>query len=112
MHQAKTITPNGLATPCNPLNGKFFTLPELQKIVGGYIEIVRPPSRSGAVLVINENGKLDGLPLNQTASWMWQEACDPGSPRAEDPIVGTVLLCHASQLLSDEDEDEDEDEAD
>lgn len=96
--KAKIIYPNNTFVETNPKNSKFFTLEELQKIVGGYIEIIRPPSKNGAILVINEEGKLNNLPVNKLASEMWQENCSKGSERALDYVVGNVLLCHESQL--------------
>jgi hypothetical protein len=36
----------------------------MQELVGGYIEVLHP-FRGSVVLVCNENGKLDGLPLNR-----------------------------------------------
>lgn len=38
------------------------TLEELQRIVGGFIETIRFDEQS--VLIVNEEGKLRGLPLN------------------------------------------------
>lgn len=41
-------------------------LEDLQKEVGGYIETVYPFQEEDAVLICNEEGKLDGLPLNRS----------------------------------------------
>lgn len=49
----------------------------MQDIVGGMIECV--PLGGNKLLVVNEEGKLDGLPLN----FIWHN----------DQIVGTVLVC-------------------
>jgi hypothetical protein len=46
-----------------PANGLYFTLAEMQKYVGGLIEII-PLDREGLedkLLVVNEEGKLTGL---------------------------------------------------
>lgn len=61
-----------------PDNGKNFSLEELQTAVGGYIEFLRVPGYCAIknkypdlktrMLVVNEEGKLRGLPLNETAS--------------------------------------------
>ena len=55
------------------------SLEELQGIVGGLIEFVRV---KGGNLWVNEEGLLQGLPLNYHASVL-----------ANQPIVGTVLAC-------------------
>lgn len=46
---------------------RYATLPELQKLVGGYIEIVSVP-KMGACGYVNEDGISLGLPKNQTAT--------------------------------------------
>jgi len=95
---AKHITADGKCTPVVPAKGGVFSYEELSKFVGGYIEIVEPPSKTGAIIVCNEEGKINGLPLNKLATEMWQEHAEPGSPRMSDPVVGNVLLCHTSQV--------------
>ena len=62
----------------------------LQKQVGGYIQIVparlpKTPSVKGLQLVLNEEGKLIGLPYNKLATVLY------GNPY--DDIVGDVLIC-------------------
>lgn len=53
------------------------TLSSLQKIVDGYIEVV-PFTNDGTHLIINEEGKLTGLPYN--------------FPYYDDFIVGTAIF--------------------
>lgn len=57
------------------------SLEELQKLVGGYIEIVT--AVPGVYLVVNENGRMDGLPENQCihAGPILGDAVFVGSPR-------------------------------
>lgn len=62
--------------------GKTWTYEEMQELVGGYFEIVAAPNHPGWVLVINEEGKLKGLPFNKNATDLYQY----------EPIVGDVLL--------------------
>ena len=82
-----------------PQNGKTFTLAELQAYVGGRIQILQPSGTTGAILVINQLGKcLPGLVKNELASRIWQEGCEPGSPRSQDDIVGNVVLCHTTEV--------------
>lgn len=59
----------------------------MQKIVGGYIELVRVFSRHGAVLFVNEEGIPLGLPLNKVATDV-----------AGKPIYGDALLVHPNHL--------------
>ena len=51
----------------SPNNGTDFSLQELQDNVGGYVEIVYLPGSSW-IAVVNETGRIDGLPRNVTAS--------------------------------------------
>ena len=55
-------------------------LKQLQKLVGGFIEVVRVPGAS-MILVVNEEGLLHQMPLNEKASAL-----------AQQPIVGPALL--------------------
>ena len=97
--QAKWIKVSGEIIPVNPKNGKDFQLDELKKFIGGgYIEIIRPLSKSGAIMVIDEEGKLKGFPRNELATKMWQQFAQQGSMRMDDDVVGDVLLCHVSQV--------------
>lgn len=58
--------------------GKKFSLEELQKYVGGYVELIRLPQGD---LYVDEDGTLKGLPVNI-----------PASTIAGRMIVGDVLL--------------------
>lgn len=51
------ITMDGTETPVMPANGKKFTLEEMKRIVGGYIEIIEFPgifTEGKQVMVVNE----------------------------------------------------------
>lgn len=67
------------------LNG---TLESMQKIVGGYIQILYPFDDPIA-LVCNDEGKLLGLPLNR--------GLRDGCGQIYDVIAGTFFLCGAPQ---------------
>ncbi len=96
---AKLIKTTGQIVPVMPRNGNDFTLSELYRLVGcEYIQIIRPPSSTGAIIVCDEEGKLNDKPLNLFATQMWQEHAEPGSDRLLDDVVGDVLLCHESQI--------------
>lgn len=70
-----------------PKNGRDFQLEELQEMVGGYIEIVPcwHPQHKDKVIVLNEEGKLEGMPLNKKATEIYNVATDV--------IVGNALIC-------------------
>jgi hypothetical protein len=107
---ATLITPGAGTREVLPANGRTFELPELQQLVGGYIEALRVPeppaapesvydlgdpaytphrSRpSGGWLFINEDGKGLGLPLNQTATILMINRI-----AHDDYIVGNAVLC-------------------
>lgn len=85
-----------------PANGKCFTLEELQALVGGYIEYLYLPD--GRVLVINEEGKPEGLPYNFNASLYGVQI----GIANDDFIVGPAVLCSSIEAgNNDDDEDGD-----
>jgi hypothetical protein len=68
-----------------PKNKKLFSLKELQAFVGGYIEIVF--LTDSQIMVVNEEGKLDELPINVRATEIVR------ARGIEDTIVGDALVC-------------------
>ena len=62
---------------------EFVSLQEMQEIVGGYIEFVYLPNN--LILVVNEEGKLNNYPVNETVTSFFM-------PIIKDTIVGNVLL--------------------
>lgn len=76
----------GTRTEVQPENGKDFKLNELQRYVGGYIELL---TLTGfRFMVVNEEGKLLGLPINAKASAIY----------GYDTIVGDVLICNDDEI--------------
>ena len=67
-------------------------LKELQDVVGGYIE--RLKTEGGNIIVINEEGKLLGLPVNDKASELYNNP--------QDNIVGDVLIGKDSEIFTKE----------
>jgi len=66
---ATVISPDGREVTAHPHDGKKFTLDELQKFVGGNIELVHlKPGHGHAEAYVNEEGKLEGLPRNEKAT--------------------------------------------
>ena len=85
---AKWIKADGTITIVHPKNkGQEFTLDELKSYVGGWIECIFLNQRQ--VMVINEEGKLRGLPYNTIATEAYRMAFQP----TDDFIVGDALLC-------------------
>jgi hypothetical protein len=81
------------------VKNKVFTLEELQKQVGGYIELLplkRVPELKlqDAIMVMNEEGKLLGLPMNQMAT----DLLTRNYPKSTDVIVGDVLICKQKEI--------------
>lgn len=62
----------------------------LQGIVGGYIEFINLP-KQGVVMVVNEEGKLHGLPTNVFASVLFYQ----NYQESRDFIVGDVAFLSA-----------------
>jgi hypothetical protein len=83
---AKIYKTTGGEETVTPQNGKHFSLKELKKIVGGYIENVY--LNNGDIMIVNEEGKLDGLPLNIKATAIFRK----NFPDSEDTIVGDILI--------------------
>lgn len=68
-------------------------LADMQKIVGGYIELVTVPAhgdRSGASLYVNEDGKRLGLPQNPRATDFCRQ--NGVGLAADDGLCGDVLI--------------------
>lgn len=84
---ATLIHSDGCTETVKPKNGRYFSLAELQGYVDGYIELTRV--NDGRAMIVNEEGKLHGLPYNATATKMH---------RYDDPIVGDVLVCESGEL--------------
>jgi hypothetical protein len=63
---------------------KNVTLKEMQEVVGGYIEFLY--LKNNLVMIVNEEGKMIGLPYNPKATLLVQEN------NINDIIVGDVLV--------------------
>ena len=88
---AKIIKADGTTIKVEPKNGTDFSLEELNEIVNGYIEIVWFRDGSDQIMVLNEEGKFEGLPYNHQATIIAQQG---KAISLTDNIVGDVLLCH------------------
>lgn len=90
---ARIIKATGELEKIEPGNHSDFQLEELQKIVGGYIEIIN--LFNGKILVVNEEGKLKGLEQNEIATTI---AHDADAIADWDCIVGDVLYCLSEEV--------------
>ena len=63
-----------------------------QEFVGGYVEGI--PFPNGDYLIINEEGKLMGLPLNPEATALWRATFDNDIfvTGRKDVVVGNALI--------------------
>jgi len=57
------------------------TLEEAQRLVGGFVELVRSPEHREWQILVNEEGLLNGLPFNEEAT----KICGTG-------IVGDAVI--------------------
>ena len=66
--------------------------------VGGMVEVVQFPN--GDLLLLNEEGKLLGLPINEEASKLWSETFtkDKYAFGYDDFVVGPVILIKKQAL--------------
>ena len=103
---AKHIKINGEELEVKPKDGKRFTLEELQGFVGGTIDFAYMPS--GRVLVVNDNGKLEGLERNDRATQIWQAEypIEKYPVNNDGLIVGDVLLMSREEDAEQNKEDE------
>ena len=74
------------------------TLKEAQAFVGGYVEGISFPN--GDYLIINEEGKLIGLPLNPEATALWRATFDNDNyiTGRKDFVVGPAILIKKQAL--------------
>ena len=74
------------------------TLKAAQDFVGGYVEGI--PFPNGDYLIVNEEGKLKGLPLNPEATALWKATFDNDNfiTGRNDFVVGPAILIKKSAL--------------
>ena len=66
--------------------------------VGGMVEVVQFPN--GDLLLLNEEGKLMGLPVNEEASKLWKDTFDNDNyiTGRNDFVVGPAILIKKDAL--------------
>ena len=74
------------------------TLESAQEFVGGYVEGI--PFPNGDYLIVNEEGKLMGLPLNPEATTLWRATFDNDNfiTGRKDFVVGPAILIKKDAL--------------
>ena len=74
------------------------TLESAQKFVGGYVEGISFPN--GDYLIVNEEGKLKGLELNEPATKLWRETFtkDKYAFGYDDWVSGPAILIKKKAL--------------
>jgi hypothetical protein len=74
------------------------TLKAAQDFVGGYVEGI--PFPNGDYLIVNEEGKLKGLPLNPEATALWKATFDNDNfiTGRNDFVVGPAILIKKAAL--------------
>jgi hypothetical protein len=85
----KLIRWNGDTSDVQPLNGTDYQLDELQKFVGGYIEILYLSDK--LIMIVNDEGAYDKKP-NKVATDIYR-MIHPGFI-----IFGDVLLCKQEEV--------------
>ena len=70
----------------------------VSKFVGGMVESVSMPN--GDLLLLNEEGKLMGLPVNDKASKLWKDTFDNDNyiTGRKDFVVGPTILIKKDAL--------------
>lgn len=93
-----TLYPIGDPREIFPKSGVAFSFDELRSIVGGRVETVALPS--GGRIVVNEDGKVDGLQDNPEATALWKREYPielyPGNN--DESIVGVALVASDTEL--------------
>jgi len=74
------------------------TLKSAQEFVGGYVEGV--PFPNGDYLIVNEEGKLKGLDVNEKATKLWRDTFDNDNyiTGRKDFVVGNAILIKKDAL--------------
>lgn len=88
---ARLLKPDGSDSFVKPKQGKTFKLDELQKYVGGYIQVITIGDK---MIVMNEEGKMKGLPPNEAATSILYLA----GGMLDDFVVGDVVVCDIYEM--------------
>ena len=86
---AKLFKVDGTVEDVKPANGKSFTLEELQKMVGGLIQVV--PVFKSKYIIVDEEGRLKNYKHNTIASLLVMD-------EVNGDIVGDMVLCGRAEF--------------
>ena len=86
---AKLFKVDGTIQDVKPANGKSFTLEELQKMVGGLIQVV--PVFRTKLIVVDEEGRMKNYKHNVIASMLVDG-------QINGDIVGDMVLCSRAEF--------------
>lgn len=89
------VKTTGEVSEPKPAKGQKFTYKELNGFVGGLIQIVPFPRRRGYI-VVHEEGKLIGLPVNEKATDIWKTEypIEEYPDNNDQLIVGDALVAY------------------
>lgn len=76
-----------------PANGLTFTLEEMQRYVGGYVQVVE--LHNGNIMVFDEEGKLKGYGMNFSATFI---ARGSKAIYPSDYIAGNAIICKSEMF--------------
>lgn len=99
---------DGTKEQIEPADGKAFTLEEMQKLVDGHIEMIQLPS--GKTMVLNEEGRINDLPVNESATRVWQsefpiERYAGNNLAYMEGVNGNILVATPKEVGDEEDGD-------
>lgn len=99
---AKFFPVEGAVREVKPANGVSFTYEELRAFIGGIIQIV--PMPSGLEMVVHDEGKLIGLPVNVEASkyWLKEYPMDQYPHNNHGTVAGPALVATYKELNGEE----------
>lgn len=89
---AQIFYTDGREEQVTPENGKTFTLEELQKIVGGYVQLI---DLGEQFMVVDEEGKIKRQKRNEQATAIFRART---YTMYGDYIVGVALICDKEMI--------------
>lgn len=83
------VTVTGIIKPVSPMNGDYYTMPEIQSHVGNYVQKIRIGSK---ILIVDEEGKSKGKMPNRIATgWLINEGIN-------EFVAGNALLIERTHI--------------